>query len=552
MAVDILSTLNKSGSGLNLSEITNSLVDAEIVPRQTRIQEQVSETQASVSAFAQVRAQLDALTEAMGIASQASALSVSSSDTAVTATVTNSALLSEETVDVQVYQVAQPQVLEFKGLASGADPISAGSLQIDFGVWIETDGVESFTSDPDRSPATLSFAAGATLDDLATALSGIDGVTARIINVGDGSFSLGVVTDEGAARSIRITATPDAPAGPGEIDLSAFDTTATNAAKQVQAATDAMLAVDGITIFRDSNTVTDVIDGVSLTLNSATVLPAQVAITADVDASRAVMQALVDQLNDTLGLLNTLTARGVNGADPGPLAGDTTAEALKRQITGALTQPIPGFSDAPVYLSQLGVRTARDGSLSLDAAVFDAEFARNPAAFEAVFSDILRADVPGVSIDRGPNAGALAGRYEFTLDPDTGTARFGAYEMSLMSQVDGVSVYAVSSGPMAGLRLAVQEGVTATTISYGTSLLTTLDRRLDDALAFSGAIARREGQLDALIGSYAEQMDALNARSEMLQQRYIERFSAMETAVTRLKSTGAYLTNLIAQWNKSD
>ena len=36
----------------------------------------------------------------------------------------------------------------------------------------------------------------------------------------------------------------------------------------------------------------------------------------------------------------------------------------------------------------------------------------------------------------------------------------------------------------------------------------------------------------------------------MLEKRYLSRFTAMETAIAGLKSTGNYLTNLVAQWNK--
>ena len=39
---------------------------------------------------------------------------------------------------------------------------------------------------------------------------------------------------------------------------------------------------------------------------------------------------------------------------------------------------------------------------------------------------------------------------------------------------------------------------------------------------------------------------------ESLRNRYIKQFTSMEQAVTSLKSTGEYLTNLLDAWNKDD
>ena len=48
MAVDYLSALNV-GSGLNVTQIVDALIDAERVPRETQINEQIEERTVSVS-----------------------------------------------------------------------------------------------------------------------------------------------------------------------------------------------------------------------------------------------------------------------------------------------------------------------------------------------------------------------------------------------------------------------------------------------------------------------------------------------------------------------
>lgn len=550
MSIDYLKSLNTNGSGLNLSEITNSLVDAEIVPKQARVEENMSKTEASISGLGALRQQLGNLESAMNVASQAKALQASSNDTAVDVPVTNDALLTEQKTELTVFQVAQGQVLDFKGLSSGADVVTAGSLQIDFGVWHGDTEPQSFTVNPDKTGVTLDIEAGTTMDEVAKQLNELEGISARIIRIGDGTFSLGIVTDDGAANAVRVTATSSGVPAAGELDLSILDNTTTNTTKQIQQATDAMLSVDGITVFRPTNEIDDILPGMTLNLNNATDYPVDVSVSKDSAAAKDTMNALLGHLNDTVKLLGVLTARGVDGAEAGPLAGDPTAVALQRHIKNAMSEGIVGFTSSPIYLSELGVRTERDGTFTLDEGAFDKLFDANPLTYEAVFGSSIRADVDGISVDRIPTNGSVAGQYAFSRDPNTGTALLGGYPMTEISAENGATIFAVSSGPMSGLRLSVEDGVNSATISNGESFLSKMQETLDDVLSYSGSLTRRENQLNDKISEYTTQMSELNDLSDKLQQRYIEKFSAMETMITKMKSTGQYLSNLMAQWNK--
>ena len=57
MAVDYLSALNV-GSGLNVTQIVDALVDAEKVPQEARIQEQLDERNVSISSLGDVKSDL--------------------------------------------------------------------------------------------------------------------------------------------------------------------------------------------------------------------------------------------------------------------------------------------------------------------------------------------------------------------------------------------------------------------------------------------------------------------------------------------------------------
>ena len=75
------------------------------------------------------------------------------------------------------------------------------------------------------------------------------------------------------------------------------------------------------------------------------------------------MQVMVDQINTIGTTLHDLSKRGAAGED-GPLAGDPYVMMLRRQLRSYTTTPVTGFGDSSIYLTDFGVTTNRDGSLS--------------------------------------------------------------------------------------------------------------------------------------------------------------------------------------------
>ena len=63
------------------------------------------------------------------------------------------------------------------------------------------------------------------------------------------------------------------------------------------------------------------------------------------------------------------------------LARDLTANTLKRKLRSLVAAELPGFGANGRYLSELGIRTERDGSISLSEADFKKAFSREPIQF---------------------------------------------------------------------------------------------------------------------------------------------------------------------------
>ena len=547
MNTDFLSSLNPNGSGLNISEIVTGLVNAETVPKIELLERKIATTETSISALGLLRAQFENLNTALGLFAQTNSILATSSDSAISIAVDDAASVISSVTNIQVNAIAERQVLEFGGFTAADAAVGAGDLVLEFGSW-STDAIPVFTADAGEPSQTLIIPSGTTLSELTDILASVEGVNTVLLDKGDGTFSLGITTEVGANNAIRITATEDI-AEPG---LAAFDMTGDISTLQIAAASDADILVNGITVSRATNDIDDLIPGTTLTLNATTSDPVKLAISHDANTALFATENLVLQLNGMAAILNAETANGVNGAAPGALAGDRTIEALKRQLSQITSTPLTGHGPGEIYLSQLGVRTERDGTLSFDSDAFLAGYETDPATFNAVFSDSFSSDNSLVSVTGQGQKSTESGSYAFVIDTMTGVATIGGQTMSAIVLEDGRTQYSSFHGVTAGITVIPDIGETQASITYGESLVSILSDQMDAILSSSGSLTQRENQLgDTLIENF-EGLDALQTKALALETRYRIKFTAMELAISQLKSTGDYLTNLVDAWNNAN
>ena len=91
-------------------------------------------------------------------------------------------------------------------------------------------------------------------------------------------------------------------------------------------------------------------------------------------------------------------------------------------------------------------------------------------------------------------------------------------------------------------------------VYYGQSLIDKFTSYISTALSStaSGSVADRISTLNSELSTQNTLLSDLNVKSETTRQRYLQQFTAMEQAVTSLKSTGEYLTNLFESLNSDD
>ena len=112
--VDYISAL-KAGSGLNTTEIVDTLVDAEVIPRQTKINEQVEERNVSISSLGQIKNDFTTFDTNLAILESQDAIIAASSSTAITVTPDNTTALKPFTHNMTVSALATPHTLSFPG-----------------------------------------------------------------------------------------------------------------------------------------------------------------------------------------------------------------------------------------------------------------------------------------------------------------------------------------------------------------------------------------------------------------------------------------------------
>lgn len=546
MAVDYLSAINKQGSGLNITQIVDSLVQAETAPISSRIQKNIDQKNAAISGYALIAAELDKMNDFAASAKGSTGYAVESNNSAIGVKVVDQSLAKAFDASISVSSLASSQTIEFTGFASKTASVNKGTINIDFGSW----SGNTFTANSAKASQSVVVSnSNNTLSGMAESLSAISGVNAVVTDKGDGTFSLIINSDTGAKSALRLRVTEDA----ADAGLAAFDTSSNNASKQVVAATDAALTINGVQVSRTTNTVTDLIDGYEFKLNSTTSSTASVIARTDTNLAYETVQGFVSVFNSVNSTIDQLTSRGANGAEKGALSRDVVVAGIKRNIRSIVTDALPGFEANPRYISELGIKTERDGSLSLREEDFTKAFSREPILFDVMVNSLAKSSNPLVKVTHTSNIlqpkGGVYNFVESSTDGSNGTLSGVGLTGSA---VDGIRDYAAVTGDTAGLRISSSGTAQSATVYYGQSFLSKLSIYIEDLTSAVGTLAKSTTQANTSISEYTDDKASLDEKILAMTDRYMSQFSAMESAVTGFKKTGEFLTGFIESMNPKD
>jgi flagellar hook-associated protein 2 len=211
------------------------------------------------------------------------------------------------------------------------------------------------------------------------------GVTATLINDGDATAPYRLVLSSGslgASNSMKITVSGDATL----INLLAHDPEGTQNLAETVTAKNANIKVNGVAVSKDSNSVSDVIHGVTLNLLKETTSPVKLTVARDTSTISTSVASLVKAYNDLVGIFKTETSYDATAKKGATLQGDATVRTLQAQMRSILSSAVSGTSGALNTLSDVGVAFQKDGTLKLDQTKLDAAMKDHFADISILFS----------------------------------------------------------------------------------------------------------------------------------------------------------------------
>jgi flagellar hook-associated protein 2 len=313
---------------------------------------------------------------------------------------------------------------------------------------------------------------------------------------------------------------------------------------------DASITVDGVSMTSASNQFDDIIPGVRFTALAKTNAGETVSVgsTTNNDALTQAMSTLVGGFNTLQQTIAEQIKYDPDRTKRGGLSGSTPARNLLNELRRFSTQPIAGYGTGTFSLAELGVRTNKDGSLTLDETVFSKVLAANPSMVEAVLASKQNVSDSRIKI-AGVTAQVPPGRYIIEKKDATTWTINGQTAKVTANRLSGPD-----GSMLADLKLAIPNAVLAApvgysaTVNYGIGLVDRVKTMLSKVEGKDSAINAITANAEADVKKLETDQAKLDARMTALQKRYMIQFIAMENATKANKSTQTSLTQFVDSW----
>ncbi len=278
-----------------------------------------------------------------------------------------------------------------------------------------------------NDPVDIEVASGSTISDVAKAINAADtGIYASVINDGTNSFLTLSGKQTGAANVIKLTVTEDGtdpinlPAGSPSADEDTtglsrlvYDAGGTTNLIQRQGAADSQFSVDGLPITRTTNTISDVISGMTLNLKAADPLqPVTVTVERSDELFTTRLNEFIEAYNGLVDSLKSLQSYDSSTQKAGDLFSDSTTRRVQSEMQRLISNSVPGLAAGLSRMADLGVTANADGKLELDTSVFNAKLKDN---YDDVVKFFTKTDAGAEGF-----AVRLAGSLEKILDSNNG------------------------------------------------------------------------------------------------------------------------------------
>jgi flagellar hook-associated protein 2 len=543
-------------SGLPIDSLVTAQMQAEQQPL-TDIKTKISSYNTKLSAYSTLKSGLSTFQTAvtkLATAAQFNAQSVTASDaTSISATANGTAVIGNYSVSVS--QLASAQKLATSAFNSATDIVGTGKLTISFGTYTAAAGGNpaSFTANSDKSDITIDItSSNNTLAGIRDAINAKNAsVSASIVNDGSGNRLVITSKDTGEVNSLKISVADDDGnnTDTGGLSALAYDPLASsNSMTQMVAAKNALLNVDGMSISKSSNTVSDVIQGVTLTLKAVTSTSNTLSVGTDNDTIQSSVQSFVDAYNALNTSVRSLTKFVSAGSSSnGVLLGDSTARNIMVKLKSMLSASSP---TATTYktLSDIGVSMGSDGSLSLDSTKLQKAITNNVSDVAKLFSPSATSTDPQVTFVSSKDD-TVSGTYAVNITQLGGNGVNAAGTINGVTAITTGSILTGAGGDASyGLQLSVTGTATGSrgTVTFSKGLAGELNSLLTSWLDTDGALATKTDGINSSIKDLNKKADDINAKLPSIEARYRAQYAKLDALLSSLQSTSSNLTSQLA------
>jgi flagellar hook-associated protein 2 len=396
---------------------------------------------------------------------------------------------------------------------------------------------------------TVTIAAGDSLADVRTKINNLNSgdqatkVTASIVAYSSTDYRLMLTSQQEGA--VGFTLEPDG--SPNLVEALGFT--------EIQSGRDAQLKVDGIPLTRSSNTITDLLPGITLNLRKAEVgTTVTLNVYRDVDGLSTRIKEFVDQYNQVMTFIQNQSAYNQKDKQTGGvLFGDGTLRSVKKDLTGVLINPVWGASPQFTILGMAGIKLDNQGNLSITEGTLTGYLKTNFEDIKKLFiadGTSTSGNLKYVNHGRKTNPGAYLVQITQAASPGVDVAGTINGEAAVGS---GNTLTGAPGTSVEGLVVSYSGTATgaagSVTLTFGVA--EAFSRTLFDLTDLhSGYVAGKQASLQTGLDNLDSKVERMESRLDMRMETLTKQYVAMETALGKMQSLSSWLTSQISQLTK--
>ena len=454
--------------------------------------------------------------------------SVGNVDTDSTLSVSAEAGAETGSYSITVKQLAMAHKVASSSYASSSSDLSlSGSIKL---------GVEGGTA------VTIDVTEDMSLSEIATAINkqnATSGIKATVLKVSDSSYELILTTSE-TGQTISVGDPDGVLQSLGVIDEEgAF-------ADELQAAQNAIFTVDGVTITRSTNDISDVIDGVTFYLYSTTTDNQSITVEIGQNLSdiKSAVVAFVDAYNAyrEWAISQQQVATGGGASADSVLFGDASIRSINQQVASALN-----FSLDEASISAIGLSFDENNYLEYDEDTLDDILLEDPERVQQLFGYTFESSSSDVGVlYRGTSAPSTF-QLDITVDESGALSSVTVNGESGLFTVSGSRIKGVAGTAYEGYTLVFTGSTSQTvTINQASGIAEQIYNLVDSSInSGDGTLTTIVTNLTEKNDDYQDQIDTITSRAETYRDNLTTRYARLQASISTAQSTLAYLQALL-------